>query len=88
MLCLAVCAANCLELTWSAAQVKLAVPPLPNAVTPVINDDLFPAAARIINHCCNYVTTFVSLRQGLAFHEPAQPPCLLKLHGTVYHWCY
>jgi hypothetical protein len=86
MLRLAARGANCLMLIWSAAQVQLAVPPLPSAVAPVFDDPLFPAAARTINHRCNYVTTYVSPQQGRAFHEPARPPCLLNLHGTVYHW--
>jgi hypothetical protein len=86
MLGLATRGANCLMLIWSAAQVQLAVPPLPTAVAHVFDDPLFPAAARTINHRCNYVTTYVSPQQGRAFHEPARPPCLLNLHGTVYHW--
>jgi hypothetical protein len=32
------------------------------------------------------VTTFVAPRGGRAFHDPQQQPCLLNLHGTVYHW--
>jgi hypothetical protein len=67
-------------------QVQFKLPEAPRALQEIFGRPDFPKAARAVNHYCNFVTTRVVPRTGRAFHEPLKPPCLLNLHGTVYHW--
>jgi hypothetical protein len=63
--------------------------PLPEDLADLYQHPAWPELARQINHDCSFVTTGVvkPLRAGgKGFHQPAAPPCLLRLQGSVSHW--
>jgi hypothetical protein len=63
--------------------VRVRLPAVGDQLRAIMESSDWPAAARSVNHLCNWVTTFVAPKDGRGFHDPMSPPCLLNLQGRV-----